>query len=262
MGDRLQNLVCLISGSTGIAAATAQRAQSEGGRVFFTSRSEEHCAELAEKLGGRCGWKAADLRSADEVDAVVASCVERYERIDTLFNVAGISGRRYGDGPIHECTEEGWDITMDSNLKSMFLMCRAVIGQMLRQEARSRKCRGSVLNMTSVLASSPEGRMFATHAYTASKGAIDAMSRAMASHYAPRGIRVNAIAPGVVRTPMSKRAQSDSDVLGFLKTKQPLGGTLIDPEEVADAAVFLLSDEARQITGEVLTVDGGWSVTG
>ena len=142
----LDNQVCLITGSTGIAEATAVHAAEQGARVFVTSRTEANCRALAEKLGEPGAYRAAELTNEEQVDATVAACVEKWGRIDGLFNVAGISGRRFGDGPLHECTEKGWDATLDANAKSMFLVCRAVLQQMLTQQ------RGAILNMASVLA--------------------------------------------------------------------------------------------------------------
>jgi NAD(P)-dependent dehydrogenase (short-subunit alcohol dehydrogenase family) len=257
---RLRDKVCLITGSTGIAGATARLAAAEGAFLFLTSRTEEHCSALARELDA--GYYAADLTAAASAQEIVRRCLHRYGRIDALYNVAGISGRRFGDGPVHECTEEGWDATLDTNVKSMFLMCRAAICRMLEQPIGPGGMRGVILNMTSVLGFAPESHFFATHAYAASKGAIIAMSKAMASYYAPLKIRVNAIAPALVRTPMSRRAQSDAEVLEFMKTKQPLAEGMLEAEDVARTSVFLLSDEARMITGEVLRVDAGWCVSG
>jgi NAD(P)-dependent dehydrogenase (short-subunit alcohol dehydrogenase family) len=263
-GGGTQAKVYLITGSTGIGGATARLAASAGVQVFVVSRTEEHCRVLAEEIagrGGRIAFHAADLTDSAAVEAAVLSCVAEFGRIDALFNVAGISGRRFGDGPIHECTEEGWDTTLDTNVKSMFLMCRAVIRQMLPQPLDTNGLRGTILNMASVLGFSPERRFFATHAYAASKGAIIGMSRSMASYYAPHKIRVNVIAPSLIRTPMSRRAQENPEILELMKTKQPLCEELIEAEDVARAALFLLSDAARVITGDVLTVDAGWTVS-
>ena len=102
---------------------------------------------------------------------------------------------------------------------------------------------------------------FAAHAYAASKGAIIALTQSMAAYYAPHGIRVNAIAPGLVRTPMSARAQMSPEIQEFIRGKQPLKGAMLEAEEVARVAVFLLGAEAAQITGQVVTVDGGWTVS-
>jgi NAD(P)-dependent dehydrogenase (short-subunit alcohol dehydrogenase family) len=266
MAPRLQAKTCLITGATGIAAATALLASREGARVFVAGLSEDDCRSLAQSVRaerGACEYHAGDLTRADTADSAIAKCLEVFGRIDALFNVAGISGRRYGDGPLHECSDAGWDMTLAVNLKSMFLVSRAVIRHMLAQPpAAETGLRGAVLNMSSASAESPQARYFATHAYAASKGAVISLTKAMAAYYAPLKIRVNAIAPGLVRTPMSLRAQSDPEILEFMKTKQALIEDLIEPAEVARAAVFLLSDEARAVTGEIFHVDAGWTVRG
>jgi NAD(P)-dependent dehydrogenase (short-subunit alcohol dehydrogenase family) len=222
-------------------------------RVFIAALDAGSAAELAAEAGAR--FLAVDLTAPAAAGAAVEECLEAYGSIDALFNVAGISGRRFGDGPVDECTDEGWSATLETNLTTMFRLCRAVLRYWI-QAGRA----GSIVNMASVSAESPEPRFFATHAYAASKGAVISMTKAMASYYAPRGIRVNAIAPGLVRTPMSRRAQQDPEVLEFMQTKQPLA-SLIEPEEVARAALFLLGGEAACITGQVLTVDAGWSLS-
>jgi NAD(P)-dependent dehydrogenase (short-subunit alcohol dehydrogenase family) len=265
MSGRLAESVILITGSTGIAAETAKLAAREGASVFIASRTEEHCKKLADEIragGGKCGFHAADLADTAAAGLILERCLETFGRLDSLYNVAGISGRRWGDGPLHECSEEGWNATMDTNVKSMFLMCRAALRHFLAQPVSASGLRGNILNMASVLAWSPQSRFFATHAYAASKGAIIAMSKAMASYYAPHKIRVNVIAPALIRTPMSQRAQADEELKAFMRHKQPLTGGIIDAVEVARASVFLLSNDARVITGDVLTVDAGWTVTG
>lgn len=264
MAARLDQKTILITGATGIAAATALLASREGARVFLASLVEEDCARLADQLraeGGACDWRAADLTVAAQAEAAVEQCAGRFLRIDGLFNVAGISGRKFGDGPLDRCTEEGWDTTMAANARSLFLVTRAVLRHMMERPPGGDACRGSILHMSSVTAFSPETKHFATHAYAASKGAAIALTRTMAAYYAPHRIRVNALAPGLVRTPMSRRAQADREISAYMKIKQPLAGDLIEPEEIARAAVFLLSDESRMITGQVLAVDAGWSVT-
>lgn len=256
--------VLLLTGTTGIAAAAARLAAKQGMRLGVVGREMESGEALAAELAGagtECLFHAADLTVAGQVEAAVAGCVERFGRVDLLFSVAGISGRRYGDGPVHACSEEGWDVTLDHNLKSTFLVCRAVLGQMLGQPAGENGLRGAIVTMASVLARTPEPRYFATHAYAASKAAVIGLTRSMASYYAPHGIRVNAVAPALVRTPMSRRAQEDPEIMELVRTRQPLAANLIEPEDVAGAALFLLGDGARAITGEVLTVDAGWSVS-
>lgn len=230
-------MVVLITGTTGIAAATAQLATERGHSV--------HAAGLPD----------IDLTKPEAADRAVEQCLAQHGRIDALFHVAGASGRSHGDGPLDECTDEGWRFTIDANLTTAFHTTRAVLRQMMRQ-----RC-GAILLTSSVLATSPERQRFATHAYAAAKGAVISMGRAMAAYYAPNGIRVNVIAPGLVRTPMSLRAQSDNEILNWMKVKQPLAGDLLDASEIAKAALFLLSDESRHITGQVIQVDAGWSVS-
>jgi NAD(P)-dependent dehydrogenase (short-subunit alcohol dehydrogenase family) len=259
MNDRLFDKVCLITGSTGIAAATARMARAEGAAVFIVGNDEISCHSLNKEL--RCDYFLADLTRPDQVADAVRTCASLYGRIDAAFNVAGISGRRHGDGAIHECTDEGWDVTMETNAKSVFLVSREVLQVMLNQPPDPIGMRGTILNMASVLAYSPEPRYFVSHAYAASKSAIIGLTRAMASYYAPLKIRVNALAPALTRTPMSARVQQDPEILDFMLAKQPLSEGLIEAEDVASAAVFLLSDDARYITGEVLSVDAGWRLS-
>ena len=172
--------VLLITGSTGIAAATAELAAEAGAKLFIASRTPENAEALAGKTGAR--FLAADLVDPRSAPRIVAACVAAYGRLDALYNVAGISGRKFGDGPLHECTEEGWDATLDANVKSMFLMCKAALEAMLKQPVAPNGLRGTILNMASVLGFSPQARHFATHAYAASKGAIlDAGYKAMRS---------------------------------------------------------------------------------
>ena len=263
-GGRLQGRAVLVAGATGMAAAAAHAFAAEGARVFAASRTAEHARDLAaaiEAAGGECAWLAADLTREPDADGVVEACVAAFGRVDGLYTVAGISGRRYGDGPLHELTLGGWQAVMTGNATSTFLACRAVVRQMLRQEPGDDGLRGAILTMSSVLALHPSSGHFATHAYAASKGAIIAFSRTLASYYAPHGIRVNVIAPALVATPMSQRAQGDPAILSYLREKQPLSGGPIDAADTVGTAVFLLSREARMVTGQVVEVDGGWTVS-
>jgi NAD(P)-dependent dehydrogenase (short-subunit alcohol dehydrogenase family) len=260
---RLRDRVVLITGSTGIAAATARRASDEGAAVFVISRTAEHAQDLAAGLGAdrEAGWAQADLTDEAAVGAAVAAAVGRFGRIDGVFSVAGGSGRRFGDGPLHELTAEGWDRTLELNLRSQALLARAVTRQMLVQGPTTGGSRGSIILCSSVLAASPMPELFATHAYAAAKGAIVSLARTMAATYAPQRIRVNVIAPGLTATPMSQRAADDPATTAFVTRKQPLVAGFLDADDIAQAAIYLLSDESRAVTGQVLTVDGGWSVT-
>jgi NAD(P)-dependent dehydrogenase (short-subunit alcohol dehydrogenase family) len=261
--DRLRDRSCVVTGSTGIAAASARRLAAEGGSVFIVSRTAAHARSLADEIsskGGEAAWTAADLEIEADADAAIAAAVERFGRIDGLFAVAGGSGRRFGDGPIHKLTAEGWDRTLAINLRSQALTCRAVVRQMLTQEPNGSGTRGSILLMGSVTATDPAPAFFATHAYAAAKGATVALMTTMAATYAMNRIRVNAIAPSLTDTPMATRASGDARIRAFAKRKQPLAGEMMDPDDVAHAAIYFLSDESRVVTGQLLKVDGGWSV--
>ena len=261
--NRLAGRTCLVTGSTGIAAASAERLAAEGASVFVVSRTEAHARALADRIGaggGTVGWLAADLTDETAVDAAVAACAERFGRIDGLFSVAGGSGRRYGDGPIHTVGRDAWDRTLELNLTTQALVCRSVVARMRAQEPNESGTRGSILLMGSVTATDPAPEFFATHAYAAAKGAINSLMTTMAAAYLADRIRVNAVAPGLTATPMAARAAGDGAIRAYASRKQPLAGEMMDPDEVAHAAVFLLSDESRAITGQLLKVDGGWSV--
>ena len=131
---------------------------------------------------------------------------------------------------------------------------------MRAQEPNGSGTRGSILLMGSVTATDPVPAFFATHAYAAAKGAITALMTTMAATYVADGIRVNAVAPGLTETPMARRSAGDPAIRAFSARKQPLAGELMDSLEVAHAAVYFLSDESRAVTGQLLKVDGGWSV--
>jgi NAD(P)-dependent dehydrogenase (short-subunit alcohol dehydrogenase family) len=261
--DRLRDRVCLVTGSTGMAAAAARRLTHEGAAVFVVSRTADHARPLAEGItadGGAAAWFTADLTVETEVDAAVAAAVDRFGRIDGLFAVVGGSGRRFGDGPIHELTAEGWDRTLELNLRSQALTCRAVVRQMLAQDVNGSGTRGSILLMGSATATDPAPEFFATHAYAAAKGATTALMTTMAAAYAPDRIRVNVVAPGLTDTPMAARAAGDARIRAYAARKQPLAGEMMAADEVAHAVVYFLSDESRVVTGQLLKVDGGWSV--
>lgn len=245
-----------ITGSSGIAEATALLAASEGWQVFIAGRERDECKSLASKIPAS-GFQVGDLADEAATERAFAACVERFGGVDAVFAVAGMSGRRFGDGPVDECSLEGWETTLAANARPAFLTSRCAVRYWLRE-----KRKGALLNIASVLAFSPQATHFATHAYAASKGAVIAMSRAMAAHYAAKGIRVNVLAPGLVKTPMSARAQGDAAISEFIEAKQPLSHGFLEAEEIARTALFLLGDQSPHITGQVVTVDGGWTVTG
>ena len=262
--SRLAGRVCLVTGSTGIAEASARRFAAEGASVFVVSRTADHANDLAARIvadGGTAASAVADLTDQSEVRRAVDACVERFGRIDGLFSVAGGSGRRFGDGPIHTVEREAWDRTLELNLTTQALVCGEVVARMRAQEPNSSGTRGSILLMGSVTASDPAPEFFATHAYAAAKGALTALMTTMAATYLVDRIRVNVVAPGLTLTPMARRAAGDPAIRAYAARKQPLAGELMDPDEIAHAAVYFLSDESRTVTGQLLKIDGGWSVS-
>ncbi len=246
--------VLLITGSSGIAAATA-RLWGAQDRVFIVGIKEAECRALAAELPS-ADFSVADVRDEQAVRKSVAACIQRFGKVDSLFNVAGISARSLGDGPLHECTAEAWNTVMDVNAKGAFLMCREVLRVWTQQSQK-----GVILNMGSVLAQHPQREYFATAGYAASKGAIEAMTLSAAAYYAPAGVRINVLAPGLVCTPMSARAQGNAEVMGYVARKQPLTHGLLAAEDIAKSACFLLGKDSSPITGQVVTVDGGWTVS-
>jgi NAD(P)-dependent dehydrogenase (short-subunit alcohol dehydrogenase family) len=263
MNGRLAGRVCVVTGATGMAAASALRLGAEGAGIFVISRKADGAAALADRVsaaGGSAGFHPADLQDEKATEAAFVACVEHYGRIDGLFAVAGGSARRAGDGPVHEAPREGFSAAYELNAVPAYLAARYAVRQMLGQAPDEHGSRGAILLMSSVLAEHP-AELFATHGYAAAKGAINSLTTTMAAHYAAEGVRVNAVAAGLVATPMSERAQADPESVAYASTRQPLAGGLLPAEAAGDLAVFFLSPESRYITGQVVDLDGGWSVT-
>lgn len=173
------------------------------------------------------------------------------ERLDALVCAHGISGRAYGDGPVETCSEQGWDIVLETNLKSVFLYAKRAIPALRANGG------GAIVTLSSALGLVGGDEDFATHAYAASKAGVIGLTRAMSVTYASDGIRCNVVAPGLIATPMSERAQSDPRIRARLPELQPLTGDFGAPEDVAQACLYLAT--APFVTGAVLPLDGGWT---
>jgi len=247
----------IIGGTTGLGLSAAKALIAEGARVVVVGRNPDNAASAARELGAQSRALAGDASDASTATAAIELAVREFGRLDGLYHVAGGIGRRHGDGPLHEITDEGWEYTMNENLTSLFFSNRAAARQFIAQGSG-----GTVLNMGSVLGFSPSVKFFSTHAYATTKAAIIGLTQSAAAYYAPRNIRFNVLAPALVATPMSQRAQADEAILSFIRSKQPLdGGRIGAPEDLDAAAVFFMSDDSKFATGQVLAVDGGWSVT-
>jgi NAD(P)-dependent dehydrogenase (short-subunit alcohol dehydrogenase family) len=251
-------VIVIIGGTTGLGLSAARASLASGAAgVVVTGRDPAKVAAAEESLGERAAALAGDAIEGDHAERAIALAMERFGRCDALYHVAGGSGRSLGDGPLHEVTDEGIDATLDLNLASLIRSNRAAVRHFIGQDSG-----GVILNMGSVLGGSPSPRFFATHVYAAAKSAIVGFTRSVAAYYAPRNIRANVIAPALVETPMAKRAAQDREILEFIATKQPLdGGRIGQVEDLDAAAVYLLSPASRFVTGQVLAVDGGWSVS-
>jgi len=193
------------------------------------------------------GFAVTGIDVDDDADAIFRGL----DGLDALFCAHGISGRRFGDGPVDVCTDEGWATVLDANLTSVFRYCRSAI-PLLRAAGG-----GAIVTTSSALALVGGDEDFSTHAYAASKGALVSLTRAMATTYAREGIRCNVVCPGLIDTPMSRRVQDDPRIRARLPELVPLTGDFGRPEDVAAAAVYLAT--APFVTGAVLTVDGGWT---
>jgi NAD(P)-dependent dehydrogenase (short-subunit alcohol dehydrogenase family) len=255
---RLHNrAIVVIGGTSGLGLSAARACVAEGACVVVVGRSAEKCEAAAADLGEHSRAIAGDASCPETAESAISAAVEAFGDFHGLYHVAGGSGRSQGDGPLHEITDEGWRFTLDLNLDSLMFSNRAAAGKLIELGHG-----GSVLNMSSVLAYSPSPRYFATHAYAATKAAAIGLTKAAAAYYASHNIRFNAIAPALVDTPLAARAMGDAAIMQYVATKQPLdGGRIGTPEDLDDAVVFLLSDQSRFVTGQVLAVDGGWSLT-
>ena len=270
---KLQDRVAIVVGAGSVGPgwgngkAAAVLFAREGARVLAVDIDAGAAAETVGIIAGDGGTAetfVADVSEADQVRAMVDACLDRFDRIDVLHNNVGIVAPK----PTAEVSEADWDRICAVNLKSMFLTCRAVLPEMERNEFRidaegRRIGRGAVINISSVSGIRWTGVPYVT--YSVTKGAVLPLTRSIALEYADRGIRANAILPGLMNTPMIveplKDAYGGGDVDRMIDARdaQCPTGYMGDGWDVAHAALFLASDDARYVTGAELVVDGGIS---
>lgn len=249
--------IVVIGGTTGLGLSAARAFVGQGARVVVVGRNEESCKMAENQLSGFGMALNGDATDPATAVSAIALCQGEYGGFDGLYHVAGGSGRRFGDGPLHDLTLEGWNKTFELNLTSLMLSNQAAV-----QAFREQNTGGTILNMGSVLGFSPSPKYFVTHAYAATKSAIVGFTKSLAAYYAQHDIRINVLAPALVETPMAQRAANDETILNFIATKQPLdGGRIGQPADLDGAAVYFMSDYSRFTTGQVLAVDGGWTVS-
>jgi NAD(P)-dependent dehydrogenase (short-subunit alcohol dehydrogenase family) len=249
-------VIVVIGGTSGLGLSASRAFVNAGARVVVAGRDPEKLKAAVDQLGAASAGLQGDASDSEVAERAIALALERFSGFHGLYHVAGGSGRRFGDGPLHEVTDSGIDETLKLNLKPVIYSNRAAVRHWLKA-----KQGGAILNMASVLGFSPSPKYFGTHVYAATKAAVIGFSKSTAAYYAPDNIRVNVIAPALVDTPMARRAMNDESILKFIRTKQPLdGGRAGVPADCDAAAAWLMSDESRFVTGQVLAIDGGWSV--
>lgn len=250
----LAGKAAVVTGAaSGIGRATALRLAREGCRVLAADRDAEGLAQtgaLAAAQGTAIETMQADVAEAGAPTAVIGGAVARFGRLDLLMNNAGVGGSKRAD----LTDDEAFDAHLSINLRAVFRFSRAAVGVMTAGGATG----GAIVNVASIfgMIGFP-----GTAAYAAAKAGVAGLTRQMAADYGPAGIRVNAIAPGLIETGMTKKRIAESDWFrGQMTEMTPLGRNG-QPEDIAAAAAFLLSDDAAFISGQVLVVDGGWLTT-
>lgn len=249
---RLQEKVVIITGAgSGIGKASALLFAQQGATIIVNDISSDKGYETVNEIveqGGKAQFIHADVTDATEVKAMVESIINSHGKIDVLFNNAGISGV----GAIHEIEPDVWDRVININIRGVYLPSKYVIPYMMEQK------NGSIINMSSCIA---EIGLARRASYAATKGAVLSLTKSMQVDYAPYGIRINALLPGTVLTPFVEQylRQSYDDIeAGYASLKRrQLSGDLLRPDDIAQAALFLASDESKYMMGSPLYIDGG-----
>ena len=250
--------IIIIGGTSGIGASAAKAFVGEGAFLTVVGRNNNKLLEAKTFLGENGIVVEGDASNPNTINKAITQAVEKFGDVHGLYHVAGGSGRDEGDGPLHQITDNAWNYTKSINLDSIFYSNRAIINQFINQGNG-----GTILNMSSVLGFSPSSKFFSTHAYSCTKAAIIGLSKSLASYYSIYNIRINVIAPGLIATPMSERAQSDKKIISYIQKKQSLdSGRIGKAKDLDGAAIYFMSDKSNFATGQVLSVDGGWSVNG
>lgn len=244
---QLQNKIAIVTGAgSGIGAASAMRFAREGAQVLVADirlhKADQVAADI-EDQGGIAVPCEVNVAKPDSVAAMLASCIDQFGRVDILFNNAGT----VIPGTAPELSVDDWDLVMNVNVRSVFLGAKYAVPHMEAQGS------GSIINTASISGLHGDG---ASVVYAASKGAVINLTRALSTDHAPNGIRVNAICPGTIATPPVQRMMDDEDA-HRRNIEAHAMGRLGQPEEIANAALWLASDESSFVTGESIVVDGG-----
>jgi len=243
-----QKIAIVTGGGSGIGLAIAEKFTQSNIRTIIIGRDQKKLDSAKEKLGDLCEPISYDVNELTGIPKLIDGLVKRFGKIDILVNNAGINLKK----DFTEVTDEDFQKVILTNVTSVFVFSREVVKCMLEK-----KNGGVIINFSSMAAQYGLPRVIG---YSASKNAIDGMTRAMAVELSSKGIRINAIAPGFITTPMTAKAFSDDPArLNKALARTPMG-KLGEPADIGDAALFLVSDAAKFITGVILPVDGGNSI--
>ena len=248
MAGRLDGRVAVITGGcSGIGLATVRRFAEEGAQVVIGDLDDARGKDIAEEVGGT--YVHADVTDKDQVDALFRTAKDSYGSVDVAFNNAGISPPE--DDSILDTDLDAWRRVQEVNLTSVYLCCKAALPYMLEQK------RGSIINTASFVA--VMGAATSQISYSASKGGVLSMSRELGVQFAREGIRVNALCPGPVNTPLLQELFATDPERAARRLVHVPMGRFAEPEEMANAVLFLASDESSFITASTFLVDGGIS---
>ena len=243
---RLKDKTAIITGGgTGIGLATAHAFYQEGAKIILFGRRKEKLEKAVEKLGGSAIIVQGDMTNNNDLDQLIKETLHNFKKIDILVNNAGL----FNGSPLHEISDSQWDEIMDINIRSVFQLTRRVLPVMLSQKY------GSIIHISSILGLIAVPQVAA---YNVSKGALNQFSRSIAVEYGSSGIRSNSICPGLIATDMTADLMKDADLMKEWSKDYPIG-RFGKPEDVANACLYLASDESSFVTGITLPVDGGFT---
>ena len=243
---RLKDKTAIITGGgTGIGLATAHAFYQEGAKIILFGRRKEKLEKAVEKLGESAIIVQGDMTNNNDLDQLINETLHNFQKIDILVNNAGL----FNGSPLHEISDSQWDEIMDINIRAVFQLTRRVLPAMLSQKY------GSIIHISSILGLIAVPQVAA---YNVSKGALNQFSRSIAVEYGSSGIRSNSICPGLIATDMTADLMKDADLMKEWSKEYPIG-RFGKPEDVANACLYLASDESSFVTGITLPVDGGFT---
>lgn len=243
---RLKNKIAIITGGgTGIGLSCARLFCREGARSVIFGRREDRLDEAVTEIGNTALAVSGDITRNEDIKRLVETTIRTYGKVDILINNAGV----FTGSPVHEMQDSDWDAILNINLTGIFKLTREVLPHMMQQKS------GSLIHISSILG------LIATPnvaAYNTSKGALNQFSRSLAVEYGSSGIRSNAVCPGLIATEMTEELMSDKELMQEWSKNYPIG-RFGQPDDIAQACLFLASDESSFVTGTLLPVDGGYT---